>query len=149
MAIRRAGGLIEEGLTHSVIGAFFTVHRKLGFGFLEHVYAAALEVELRNRGHRVAREYGVTILYDGVVISSQRLDMVVDAKLVVEIKATEKLHTDAGRQLYNYLRGSNLEVGLLLHFGRRADFYRLVCQAPDKVPERQTPALERRASQDS
>jgi len=127
MAIRRPGGLIEEALTHSVIGAFFAVHRTLGFGFVEQVYAPALELELRERGHRVAREMSVVVRYAGVEIAHQRLDMVVDDKLVVEIKATEKLHKDAARQLYNYLRATNLEVGLLLHFGREAHFYRVLC----------------------
>ena len=126
MAVRRHGGLIEEQLTHSVIGAFFAVHRKLGFGFLEQIYASALELELTARGHRVGREVEVIIRYDGVPIGRQRLDIVVDDKVIVEIKSPERLHKEAGRQLYNYLRASTLEVGLLLHFGREANFYRLV-----------------------
>jgi len=124
--------LIEERLSHSVIGAFYAVHKKLGFGFLEHVYANALEVELRARGHRVAREFQVSIYYDGVEISHQRLDMVVDERLAVETKSTERLHKDAGRQLYNYLRATSLEVGLLLHLGRSANFYRLICDDAHK-----------------
>lgn len=126
MAMRRHGGLIEEDLTHAVIGAFFAVHRTLGFGFLEQIYASALELELTARGHRVAREVEVVIRYDGVPIGRQRLDMIVDDKVIVEIKSSERLHRDAGRQVYNYLRATSLEVGLLLHFGREANFYRLV-----------------------
>lgn len=118
--------LIEKELTSSVIGAFFAVHRALGFGFLEHVHAAALERELLRRGHRVDREMNVLIQYDGADIAHQRLDMVVDDKLVIEIKSTEHLHRDAKRQLYNYLRATRFEVGLLLHFGRSANFYRVV-----------------------
>lgn len=119
--------LLEEELTHSVIGAFFTVHRALGFGFLEHVYARALQHELRRRGHRVAREVAAIIRYDGVVIARQRVDMVVDDRLIVEIKSTERLSRGFARQLYNYLRATTYEVGLFLHFGRSADFYRVVC----------------------
>jgi GxxExxY protein len=122
--------LIEEALTHSVIGAFFAVHRNLGFGFLEHVHASALEFELLHRGHRVAREFDLTIQYAGVEIAHQRLDMVVDDKVIVEIKSTERLHRDAKRQLYNYLRATRLEIGLLLHFGRVANFYRVICTKP-------------------
>jgi GxxExxY protein len=118
--------LLEEALTGSVIGAFYTVHRGLGFGFVEYVHAAAMEVELLSRGHRVAREFGVAVRYRGVEIAQQRLDMVVDDKLVVEIKSAERLHHDAKRQLYNYLRATNLEIGLLLHFGRSARFYRVI-----------------------
>jgi GxxExxY protein len=128
MPIRRPGGLLDERLSHSVIGAFFAVHRTLGFGFLEQVYAPALELELRERGHRVAREAGVVIRYAGVEIAHQRLDMIVDEKLIVEIKATEKLHADATRQLYNYLRATNLEIGLLLHFGREPNVHRVFFQ---------------------
>jgi GxxExxY protein len=126
MTMRRHDGLIEEELTHTVIGAFFAVHRTLGFGFLEQIYASALEVELTARGHRVGREVEVVIRYDGVPIGRQRLDMIVDDRVIVEIKSSERLHKDAGRQLYNYLRATSLEVGLLLHFGREANFYRLV-----------------------
>jgi GxxExxY protein len=128
MVIRRPGGLIEEELSGSVIGAFFTVHRHLGYGFLEHVYAAALEIELRDRGHDVARQLGVVVRYKHIEIADQRLDMVVDHKLVVEIKSSEKLHRDAPRQLFNYLRATNLEVGLLLHFGRDANCQRVACE---------------------
>jgi GxxExxY protein len=110
--------LVEEELTRSVIGAFFTVHRALGFGFLEHVYAAALERELLHRGHRVDRELNVLIEYDGAEIAHQRLDMVVDDKVVLEIKSTEHLHRDE-TAAYNYLRATIFQVGLFLHFGPR------------------------------
>ena len=128
--------LIEERLTHSVIGAFFAVHRELGFGFLEHVHAAALERELLRRGHRVARELDVVVQYAGTDISHQRLDMVVDDKVVLEIKSTEHLHRDAKRQLYNYLRATRFEVGLLLHFGRSANFHRVICTNEARRPNR-------------
>jgi len=120
------GQLVEESLTHSVIGAFFAVYNTLGFGFLEHLYGMALERELRARGHRVAREVGIRVFYKGDELGAQRLDMIVDDKLVVEIKSTYKLDGSAPRQVYNYLRATNLEVGLLLHFGPKATFYRLI-----------------------
>jgi GxxExxY protein len=126
--------LIEEELTHSVIGAFFTVHRALGFGFLEHVHAAALERELLARGHRVARELDVVVQYAGLEIAHQRLDMVVDDRVVLEIKSTEHLHRDAKRQLYNYLRATRFEVGLLLHFGRSARLHRVICTTRGTTP---------------
>jgi GxxExxY protein len=122
--------LIEEDLTRSIIGAFYAVYRTLGFGFLEHVYVMALERELRKRGHRVAREVSVDILYDGEELCTQRIDMIVDEKVVVETKATYELHPAAQRQLYNYLRATRLEVGLVLHFGREPEFHRLMFRAP-------------------
>ena len=118
--------LIEEHLTESVIGGFYEVYNTLGFSFLEQVYMAALERELRARGHVVAREVWVPVYYKGEEISRQRIDMVVDERLVIEAKSTQDLHKSAPRQVYNYLRATRLQVGLLLHFGPEPAFYRLV-----------------------
>lgn len=119
------GILLQEKLTHSIIGAFYQVYNNLGFGFLEHLYVTALERELRARGHRVDRELSVRVMYKGEELGSQRLDIVVDDLVIVEAKAAGTLQKIAPRQLYNYLRATNLEVGLLLHFGPEPKFYRL------------------------
>ena len=129
--------LIEERLTHSVIGAFFEVYNNLGYGFLEHVYVMALERELIARKHRVAREIAVQVFYKGDHLAEHRLDMIVDQKLVVETKSTHELHKSANRQVYNYLRSTNLEVGLLLHFGPEARFYRMVHRNKKTNPSNQ------------
>lgn len=109
-----------------MIGAFYDVHRNLGFGFLETIYARALEKELFKRGHRVQRELGVPVFYDGEPIGWHRLDMVVDERLVVEYKSVDPLPPIAKRQLRSYLCATRFEVGLLLHFGYRARFYRQI-----------------------
>lgn len=118
--------LIQVGTTGDVIGAFFEVYNALGFGFLEHVYSLALERELMSRGRLVGREVSVPIFYKGDTITSQRVDMIVDERVVVEIKSTYVLPPAAKRQTLNYLRATNIEVALLLHFGPEAKFYRLV-----------------------
>ena len=133
--------LPEAPITRAVIGAFFDVYNALGFGFLEHVYVMALEYELRSRGHDVARERAVRVIYKGWELATQRLDMIVDDRVVVETKSTTTLHSSASRQLYNYLRATNLQVGLLLHFGPEPRFHRLVNQygsrgAPKQPPRR-------------
>jgi GxxExxY protein len=120
-------GLIHDRLTYSVIGAFFEVYHTLGFGFLEHVYVASLARELHHRGHRVGREVSVPVLYKGEEVARHRLDMVVDGTLVVETKSTRALHDGAVRQVANYLRVTDLELGLLLHFGPQPKFYRVIC----------------------
>lgn len=130
------GELIYERLTHSVIGTFFDVYNTLGFGFLEGVYSAALERELRDRGHNVGREVFVPVFYRGETIARQRLDMVVDRKLVIEIKSTYELHGAAPRQVYNYLRGTRLRLGLILHFGPTPKFYRIFCDRPSTASQR-------------
>jgi GxxExxY protein len=119
-------GLIEREVTSDVIGAFYHVYNTLGFGFVEHVYSLALERELLGRGRRVGREVSVRISYRGDRLTSQRVDMIVDEKVVVEIKSTHVLPPTAKRQTLNYLRATTLEVALLLHFGPQARFYRFV-----------------------
>jgi GxxExxY protein len=122
--------LIHERLTHSVIGAFFDVYHTLGFGFLEHVYVASLTRELRDRGHSVGREVSVPVFYKGEEVAHQRLDMIVDGKLIVETKSTRTLHEAAVRQVANYLRATNIELGLLLHFGPQPRFHRVIATNP-------------------
>jgi GxxExxY protein len=128
MSAKGDGAMLEEALTYSVIGAFYDVHRELGFGFREHIYALALERELVARGHRVDREIAVMVYYRGEPLSRQILDMVIDERLILEIKATELLHPSATLQLFSYLCATDLEVGLVLHFGRKPKVYRVICE---------------------
>ena len=128
MSYKREGSMLEEALTHSVIGAFYEVHQGLGFGFREYIYARALAGDLVAKGHRVEREVSVPVYYRGEPIAWQALDMVVDGKLIIETKATERLPLAAGQQLFSYLCSTNMEVGLLLHFGREAKFHRVICE---------------------
>ena len=122
------GELIEAALSKSVIGAFFEVYNTLGYGFLENLYVKALEKELIARGHGVSREVGVRVMYKGEQLGLQKLDLIVDDRLVVETKATQDLHKSATRQLFSYLHATNLEIGLLLHFGPEARFYPVICR---------------------
>jgi GxxExxY protein len=120
--------LVDERLTHSIIGAFYDVYNALGFGFLEHLYVTALERELLRREHDVAREVSVHVMYKGEELGTQRLDMIVDRKVVIEVKSTFELHRSAERQLYNYLRATNLQLGFLFYFGPKPQFYRVLCR---------------------
>ena len=122
----RQGPLLEQELTESIIGAFYDAYNELRFGYLENVYRAAMEELLRSHGHVVMREVAVPVYFRGKEIARQRLDMVVDGRVVVEIKSTDILHPSAHRQLLSYLKSTELEVGLLLHFGPEARFYRAV-----------------------
>lgn len=122
--------LLERDLTQSVIGGFYEVYDALGHGFLERIYQAALEEELRWRGLRVERQVPVMVCYKGTQLGMQRVDMIVERVLVVEIKASRDLPSTACRQLLNYLKATRLEVGLLFHFGIRPDFERVVRSNP-------------------
>jgi len=134
--------LIEEALTYSVIGAFFEVYNTLGFGFLEHLYVLALERELIARGHRVRREVKVNVWYKGKILGRQRLDMIVDDKLIVEVKSTYELRREEPRRVHSYLHATKLEVALLLHFGPEATFYRLISPNATKRSVGSVPSVE-------
>jgi GxxExxY protein len=118
--------LIEKELTGSIIEAFFEVYNELGHGYLEQIYMTVMERALLARGHRVLREVSVRVSFRGQFVGLQRLDMLVDDKVLVEAKSTAELPKVAQRQIVSYLRATSIEVGLLLHFGSSPRFYRFV-----------------------
>ena len=118
--------LFEEALTHKIIGAFFEVYRCLGHGFLESVYAKALELELRARGLHVGREVVTDVKFKGDVVGVFRADLLVESRVVLELKAGRKYDSADVAQLLNYLRSTELELGLLLSFGTRPAFKRVI-----------------------
>jgi GxxExxY protein len=118
--------LLQESVTREVIGAFYAVYNGLGFGFLEAVYANALELELTGRGRAVDRELPIDVRYRGASVGFYRADLVVDKVVLIEIKSTKVLDPHTRQQTLNYLRGTNLEVALILHFGPKPHFERLI-----------------------
>jgi GxxExxY protein len=132
--------LLHEELSKSIIGAFFESYDALDFGFLEHICVNTLERELVRRGHVVSRELGVQVWVKNEVVGTQRLDMVVDDKIIVEVKSSWAIPPGAMRQITSYLRGTNLEVGLLLHFGEEPTFHRFVFSNRNKKNLRQPSA---------
>ena len=114
----------EEYLTRHIISAFFRVYNTLGYGFLEKVYERALAIELRDRGLRVACQKPVKVFYQGQLVGDYVADLVVEDSVIVELKATETLHPAHEAQLVNYLRATEIEVGLLLNFGSKPQFSR-------------------------
>jgi GxxExxY protein len=121
------GELLEAERVHSIVAAFFTVFNYFGGGGMcEAAYAGALEYELTLRGHRVGREVMAAVYYKGNLVARQRLDIVVDDRVIVECKATDRLPPSAGPQIIGYLRATSFQVGVLLHFGPHPKFYRFV-----------------------
>ena len=118
--------IVEKQLSYEIVAGMFEVHRELGFGYVEPIYSRALCKVLQRKGLLVEAELKVPVMFQGEPIGIQRVDMLVNGRVVVEIKSTERL-ADAGfRQLRSYLTGMNLELGILLHFGPSAKFYRVL-----------------------
>lgn len=126
--------ILEAERCHCIVGAFLTVYNYFGYGLNERTYAGALAFELSERGHLVARELLVDIRYRNRHVATQRLDMVIDDKVIVELKSTEKVSPHDRLQLINYLRATKFEVGLLLHFGPTPRFERFVDQPKRGFP---------------
>lgn len=112
--------LTHGDITHAVIGAFYYVYNRLGFGFLERVYLLAMRHVLVRAGHSVVIEAPLPVHFEGVRLANYKADMLVDGAVLVELKATEHLAPHAHRQLLNYLTAAGLEVGLLLHVSPQA-----------------------------
>jgi GxxExxY protein len=118
--------LLHGDLTDQIIGGCYTVYKKWGFGFLETVYANSLAVELGRIGLRAKREVPVQLHYLGVPIGTYRIDMLVNDKVIVEVKSQRALSVADEKQLINYLKATDLEVGLLFNFGPEPKLQRIV-----------------------
>lgn len=118
--------LLEERTTYSIIGAARSVYDQLANGFLENAYVGAMERECRKQGLRVEREVPTAVYYDGVVVASYRVDLMIEGRIIVEVKAVRTLTPDHFRQTLNYLRCTDCEVGLLINFGPKLEVKRFV-----------------------
>ena len=119
-------------LTGKILGAFFQLHKELGFGFSEKVYESALEVLLNEMGMVVERQKDIFVYFHGKVIGDYKADMIVNGVVLLELKSVEKLIDAHDAQLLNYLKATEIEVGLLLNFGRQAEFHRKIYDNPRK-----------------
>ncbi len=118
MSIVRSDHLELEELTGNIISCGIEVHKKLGPGFLESLYESALLVELQKRGLHTTSQKEIRVFYDGFEIGVHRLDIVVENKVIVELKAVAELDQCHKAQLLSYLKASHLKIGLLLNFSK-------------------------------
>jgi GxxExxY protein len=121
-----ADGLKYADVTDAIIHCFYDVYNELGDGFLESVYREAMIVALREADHCVQKEQTVEVIFRGVRIGLFRTDLVVDNKVIVELKSTRCVEPVHEAQLLNYLKARTFEVGLLLNFGPRPHFRRML-----------------------
>lgn len=104
-------------LTQKIISAYFKVYNTLEYGFLEKIYEKALLIELKKTGLIVDEQKSVNVYYQGEEVGVYFADLIVNDSVIIEIKATDKLNKKHEIQLVNYLKATNIEVGLLLNFG--------------------------------
>jgi GxxExxY protein len=116
-SMRATGIMNENALSKEIVDSAFKIHTTLGPGLLESVYEVVLAHELRSRGLVVERQVAVPICYDGIQFEEGfRLDLLVEKKVIIEIKSVEKLTGSHKKQLLTYLRLMNTKLGLLINF---------------------------------
>jgi len=113
-------------ITETIIKAFYNVYNKLGYGFLEKVYEKALEIECKKLGLKCLFQCPVEVFYDNEIVGFYIADMIVNQFVIVEIKAASAIAVEHEIQLINYLKATEIEVGLLLNFGKKPEFKRKV-----------------------
>jgi GxxExxY protein len=127
-------GLLFKELSDQIIKAYFKVYNKLGFGFLEKVYENALCLELSKCNLLISQQVPLDVYYDNEIVGFYKADIIIENKIIIEIKAAETLCEAHECQLINYLKATELEVGLLLNFGKEPQFKRKIFQKkPDPL----------------
>jgi GxxExxY protein len=119
-------GLLHKEITDKILKAYYEVYNELGYGFLEKVYQNAMYLELKNLGFDVIPQHPIKVKFKGVNVGDFYADLLINDCIILELKASEFLVYDNELQLLNYLRATHIEVGLLLNFGKKPEFKRVV-----------------------
>lgn len=126
VATRTGEPLLEKELSEKVLEGFFDVYSTLGDGFLEAVYANAMLKRLHAAGLAVEREATVKVYYRGQCVGHYRADLLVEEKILLELKALPQIGARERAQILNYLKASEIQVGFILNFGPRPHFQRFI-----------------------
>ncbi len=118
--------LLHKEITDKIIKTFYQVYNELGFGFLEKDYKNALYRELKSQGLHCQTEKPIKVYYKNILVGEYRADIIIDNKIILELKASQTLAYVHELQLINYLKATEIEVGLLLNFGQTPEFKRKV-----------------------
>lgn len=121
----------HSGITEKIIKGFFVVYNTLGYGFLEKVYENAMFIELTAMNLSVQRQRQIKVYYEGKEVGEYFADLLVEDCVIVELKASESLCEEHEFQLINYLKATEIEVGLLLNFGKKPEVKRKVFSNPN------------------
>ncbi|MDP3444322.1 MAG: GxxExxY protein [Ignavibacteria bacterium] len=118
--------LLHKEISEKIIKAYYKVYNTLGYGFLEKVYENAMAIELRKMGLEVKCQYPITVYYESEIVGEYFADLIVNDIVVIELKASKSLLEEHECQLINYLKATKIELGLLLNFGKEAEYKRKV-----------------------
>ena len=127
--------MLEEQLTGRIIKVFYKVYNVLGHGFIESIYHNSMILELVDQGFSVETEKPIKVFYGGRIVGSFSADLLIDSKILIELKAKESIHPAHEAQLTNYLRATEIERGLLFNFGRKPEFKRKYFSNENKVSD--------------
>ena len=116
----------HEEITEQIIKAFYKVYNTLGYGFLEKVYENALSIELKKMGFFVEQQKSISVFYEEEQVGVYYADLIVNDKVIIELKANENIIEVHAVQLVNYLKATNIEVGLLLNAGKKPEVKRKI-----------------------
>jgi len=119
-------------LTEKIIGCFYSVYNELGPGFLESVYSRSLQLALEQAGLKVEREVEINVHFRSQLVGVFKADLIVENKVILELKSARAIDSMHESQLLNYLRATNIEIGLLFNFGPKPQFRRLAYSNPRK-----------------
>ena len=117
---------LHSEITSKILKAFFKVYNTLGYGYLEKVYENSMLIELRSMGLQCENQVHVKVFYEQHIVGNYKADLFVEKAVAVELKAASCLNPDNDAQLVNYLKGTEVEVGMLLNFGPVPDYRRKV-----------------------
>ena len=118
--------MLHEEITSTVIAAYYVVYNTLGYGFLEKVYENALILDLQKRGVSVKQQMPIKVYYEGQVVGEYCADLLVNDSVIVELKAAEQIIKGHECRVVNYLKATNIEIGLILNFGPKPEFKRKI-----------------------
>ena len=118
--------LLHKEITEKIIKSYYKVFNALGYGFLEKVYENSMAFELRKQGLEVKSQHPITVFYETEIVGEYFADIIVNDIIVIELKAASTLTEDHEYQLINYLKATEIELGLLMNFGKEAEFKRKI-----------------------
>ncbi len=117
---------LHKDLTNNVIKAFYNVYNNLGYGFLETVYENSMIIELQKMGLHCKKQQSIKVYYQGIEVGDYFADIIVNDLLIIELKAASSIIQEHEFQLINYLKATNIEIGLLLNFGEKPEIKRKI-----------------------